>query len=62
MIFKSNTVSRLESWAPDGASVAVFVDNSTPAQRIRLVDVRSQSAIPIDTGTAFAELLAWLVA
>ena len=62
MIFKSNTVARLESWAPDGASVAVNVDNSTPTQRVRLVDVRSQSAVPIDTGKGFAEFLAWVVA
>lgn len=62
MIFKSATFGRLESWAPDGPYVALTVDNSTPTQRMRLVDPRTNAISAVNTGTEYSEFLAWVVA
>src|SRR5207245_2667341 len=50
MIFKSAAYSRVESWSPDGRYVAVSMDNSTPTQRVRLIDPRTKAVAPVNTG------------
>ena len=62
MIFKSSNFGRVESWSPDGRYIVVSVDNSTPAQRMRLIDPRTKTVIPVNTGPGYVELLAWMVA
>jgi hypothetical protein len=61
-IFKASAYSRMESWSPDGGYVALSVDNSTPAQRLRLIDPGTKAVVPVNTGTGYAEFLAWIVA
>jgi Tol biopolymer transport system component len=62
MVFKSAGFGRVESWSPDGSYIAVSVDNSTPTQRMRLIDPRTKAVVPVNTGAAFIEFLAWMVA
>jgi hypothetical protein len=62
MIFKSTTFGRLESWSPDASDVAISVDNSTPTQRMRLIDPRTKAVSPVNTGTGYVEFLAWIAA
>jgi hypothetical protein len=62
MIFKSATFSRLESWSPNGSYVAISVDNSTPTQRLRLIDPRTKAISAVNTGVGYVEFLAWVVA
>src|SRR5712692_2045213 len=61
MIFKSATFSTAGPWSPNGAYVAILVDNSTPTQRMRLVDPRTNAIIAVKTGAGFIEFLAWIV-
>jgi hypothetical protein len=61
MIFKSATFSTAGPWSPNGAYVAISVDNSTPTQRMRLVDPRTKAISAVNTGAGFAEFLAWIV-
>jgi hypothetical protein len=61
MIFKSATFSRLESWSPSGSYVAISVDNSTPTQRMRLIDPRTNAISAVNTGAGFIEFLAWVL-
>lgn len=62
MVFKSAGFGRVESWSPDGSYIAVSVDNSTPTQRVRLIDPRTKAVASVNTGAGFIELLAWMVA
>jgi hypothetical protein len=61
MIFKSATFSTAGPWSPNGAYVAISVDNSTPTQRLRLVDPRTKAISAVNTGAGFIEFLAWIV-
>jgi hypothetical protein len=61
MIFKSTTFVSLESWAPGGGYVAISVDNSTPTQRMRLVDPRTKAISVVNTGAGYIGFLAWMV-
>jgi Tol biopolymer transport system component len=61
VIFKSSTFGRLESWSPGGAYVAISVDNSTPTQRMRLIDPRTKAISAVNTGAEYIEFLAWIV-
>jgi hypothetical protein len=61
IVFKSSTFGRLESWSPDGGYVAISVDNSTPTQRMRLLDPRTKAINAVNTGAGYIEFLAWIV-
>ena len=61
MIFKSTTFGGLLSWYPN-RYVAISVDNSTPTQRIRLIEPLTKTITAVDTGTGYVEFLAWVTA
>jgi Tol biopolymer transport system component len=61
MIFKSATFSTVGPWSPDGAYIAILVDNATPTQRIRLIDPRTKAISAVSTYAGFIAFLAWIV-
>ncbi len=60
MLAKSSRISRIEWWSPDWGYLVVSLDASTPRQRMWLLDPRTKTVLPVDTGASFIEFLAWL--
>jgi Tol biopolymer transport system component len=61
MIFKSDSFDSVESWSPNGDSIAISVGGSGSTQRMVLVDPRTRVAAPIETPVGYVEFLAWIV-